>query len=133
VAYPESLRDALPRSEGYPLGRRALDAALSAEGVASLDLVYFLRAGILDWKRGDAIVVRVDFRAQTNDLRERVELRVHAVPTDRKAEVQAKVMTALPRIAAWIRRAEVANNVWRSADHALVARWQDDALSFEER
>jgi hypothetical protein len=133
VAYPESSRDQLPRTERYPLGRRVVDAALSDAGVESLDIVYILRAGITDWKLGNAVVMCVDYRAQTRDSGERVELRVHAVPTHCKSEVESNLLAVLPRFAEWIRRAELAELPWRSSDHALVARWCDDTVIIEER
>jgi hypothetical protein len=127
------MRDPLPRTEGYPLGRRVLDAALSEAGVESLDLVYFLRAGITDWKLGNAVIMFVDYRAHSRDSGERIELRVHAVPANCKSEVASNVLAVLPRVAEWIRRAELAEIPWRSSDHALVARWRDDKVIIEER
>jgi len=134
VPYPESLRDDLPRTETYPLGRQGLDAALTNAGVEPLDLVYFLRAGIEKWKTNDPSVVTVDFGAPwARDTSERIEVRVHAVPSEVKPAVETALRNALPQIADWIREAERAENVWRSSDHTLVARWNGEALMIDVR
>ena len=101
MPYPESSRDASPRTETYPCGREALDAAFSNAGVESVDLVYFLRAGIKDWKAGDAVLLNVEFRASTRDRSERIDVRVHAIPSDRNRAVEPAIPTALRRIAEW--------------------------------
>jgi hypothetical protein len=129
--YPESARDALPKDESYPFGRETLDAALTTAGVEHVDLLYFLRAGIKDW-RGSASrkVLRVDFRAATRDYRPRLEIRVHAVPAEQRCAVEAALVPdVVARAAEWIRKSETSDNVWRSSDHALVVQWEGDAVS----
>ena len=132
MSYPESLRDELPKTETYPVGREMLDATLAAAGVQSVDLVYFLRAGIEEWNHGAGVLLDVDFHARTRDRSDRVELRVRAMPSERKPVVAPTFSNALGRVAEWIRRAEVAGNAWRSSDHSLVVTWEGNALAFKE-
>ena len=134
MSYPESLRDRLPRTEGYPLRRTHLDRALAAAGVEAVSVVYFLRAGIDEWRSsGSGRVLGVEFRAAGPDRPETLEIRVHAVPKDRK-RVVAEALDArlLSRVAHWIRSAETSENVWRSHNHDLVVRWDGKALTVHE-
>jgi hypothetical protein len=120
------------RSETYPIGRERLDAALSEAGVERVDLIYFLRAGIDDWQTsGSGALVAVTFRAK-GTYSERVELRVHAVPSKRRQLLGAALTDALPQLARWIRNAETSENVWRSSDHALTIRWTNGAVVIDE-
>jgi hypothetical protein len=134
MAYPESLRDRLPRSETYPLRRTHLDAALTAAGVEAVTLVYFLRGGIDEWLASRVgRVLGVEYKAARSDRRESTEVRVHAVPKERNHLVaEALVPDQLGRVVAWIRAAETADNVWRSQDHRLLLRWDGEALTFQE-
>ena len=135
MAYPESLRDQLPRSETYPLKRTHLDAAMAAAGVEAVSLVYFLRAGIGEWHAsGSGEVLGVEFTAARPDREERVEVRVHAVPKDRNHLVaEALVPDLVGRVAEWIRAAEISENAWRSKDHGLALRWDGEVLTVHER
>jgi hypothetical protein len=134
-SFPESDRDPLPKRESYPVGRELLDAALEAAGVEHVDLVYFLRAGVEDWHReGAGAVLTGTFRTATRELGQRIELRVHAIPAEHKVRINAALVPrALDRFAAWIRNAESGNDVWRSTDHELVARWDGKAMQIDER
>jgi len=135
VPYPESVRDALPKDESYPVGREGFDAALMDAGVENVDLVYFLRSGIREWhstRSGE--LLRIDFRAATGERGKRVEVRVHAVPAELRRTLEAALVPeVVARAAAWIRRAETSENVWRSADHAFAVRWDGTALLIEDR
>jgi hypothetical protein len=111
------------------VGRAALEAALTTAGVGQLDLVYFLRAGIREWQiSATGQVLQIDFRAATRDWTERIELRIHAVPSTLKPAVRKALMPVLRTAAAWVRAAETSENVWRSTDHAFVASWVDSKL-----
>jgi hypothetical protein len=134
MGYPESLRDRLPRSEAYPLRRTSLDASLAAAGVEAVSLVYFLRAGIDEWRAsGCGRVLSVEFTPARADRQERLEVRVHAVPKDQKHLVaEAFTSELLRQVAVWIRAAETSENVWRGQDHGLVVRWDGQALAADE-
>jgi hypothetical protein len=134
MAYPESLRDRLPRTEAYPVRRTHLDAAMAAAEVEAVSLVYFLRAGIDEWRAsGSGKVLAVEFTAAGPDRPESMEIRVHAVPKDRNQLVaKALAPELLSRVAQWIRAAETSENVWRSQDHGLVVRWDGEALGVNE-
>jgi hypothetical protein len=134
MTYPESARDRLPRDESYPISRSAIDAALSGAGVETVDLIYFLRAGVDDRKRSSSgEIIRIDFRAATRDHPERVELRVYAVPTSLKEALgRAGVPSAVTRAAAWLRSSEIAEVPYRSSDHFFAARFEEDTLSILE-
>jgi len=134
VSYPESLRDPIPQDDAYPISRTALDSALSDAGVATLDMIYFLRAGIREWRDssvGD--VMEISFKAATAERRERTEIRIHAVPAASKQVIRVALTSLLEDTAAWIRRAERSENVWRSTDHRLMLRWDGDNLQLSER
>jgi hypothetical protein len=126
------LRDDLPKSETYPIGRELLDVALAEVGVEYLDVIYFVRAGIDGWRESDsAALLTVTFRAK-GVYSERIELRVNAVPSERRQPLVAALTGVLPQMAQWIRSAETSENVWRSSDHALAIRWADGAVRIDE-
>jgi hypothetical protein len=79
VSYPESLRDRIPQHEAYPISRTALDSALSDAGVATLDTIYFLRAGVREFREsGVGDVMEISFKAAMADASEALGLgRVH--------------------------------------------------------
>jgi hypothetical protein len=130
--YPESTRDPLPENESCPVGREMLDRALEDAGVERVDLVYFLRAGTTDWRDSDSgALIDVTFRAR-GEYSERIELRIHAVPSAQRRQCNAALLDALPHVARWIRNAETGENVWRSRDHALIVRWIGTALQIDE-
>jgi hypothetical protein len=129
--YPESLRDALPRGESYPLTRSEIDAALVSHDVERLDLIYFLRGG-QRWTDDCGTVIDVHFRA-VDAYPERLELRVFAIPQRLKSTVAAAITTeTLDDVAEWIAAAGRAESPWRSTDHRLTLRWGEDALHREE-
>jgi hypothetical protein len=134
VSYPESLRDHIPQDEAYPISRTALDSALSEAGVATLDMIYFLRAGVRELRdSGVGNVMEISFKAATADRPERMEVRIYAVPAVLKKVVGVALTNLLPDAASWVRRAERSENVWRSTDHGLVLRWGGDDLRPSER
>lgn len=134
VSYPKSLRDRLSKDEAYPIGRAALDPALSAAGVETLDMIYFLRAGIDGWREfGVGDVMGIAFKAATRDRDELTEVRIHAVPVTSKQIIRIALTRVVDDVVAWVRRAETSENVWRSTDHALVLRWDGNDLRIGER
>jgi hypothetical protein len=108
---------------------------MAAAGVEAVSVVYFLRAGIDEWRAsGSGRVLGVEFTAAGPDRPETMEIRVHAVPKDRKQVVaEALDPELLNRVAHWIRSAETSENVWRSQNHDLVVRWDGEALGVHER
>ncbi len=134
MSSPESLRDPISKDEAYPISRTALDAALSDAGVATLDMIYFLRAGIRDWRDSAAgDVMELSFEAATADRPERTEIRIHAVPAASKQFIRIALTNVLEQAAAWVHRAESSENVWRSTDHGLMLRWDGENLQLSER
>jgi hypothetical protein len=136
VGYRESSRDALLSGEAYPLKRGCLDEALTGAGVEHVDLVYFLRWGgvAVRWTADPPHeVLRVEFHPSTRDYRERIELRILAVPAPIRAAVEAQLTSKLGIVAAWIRAAETSENVWRATDHSLVASSDDSTVILADR
>ncbi len=134
VSYPESLRDRISQDEAYPISRTALDSALSDAGVATLDMIYFLRAGLREFRdSGVGHVMEISYRSATADRHERTEIRIHAVPAISKQVIGVALTNLLADAAAWVRRAERSENAWRSSDHGLVLRWDGDDLRLSER
>jgi hypothetical protein len=109
-----------------------LDRALEGAGVERVDLVYFLRAGITAWRDSDSgTLVEVTFRA-AGLYSERIELRIHAVPSAERRHLNSVLSDALPLVAKWIRNAESGENVWRSCDHSLTLRSAGTAFQIDE-
>lgn len=75
----------------------------------------------------------ISFKAATADGPERTEIRIHAVPAVSKQVIGVALTNLLDDAAAWVRRAETSENVWRSTDHGLVLRWDGDDLRLNER
>ena len=129
--YPESLRDALPRGESYPLTRSEIVAALISRDAERLDLMYFLRGG-QRWSDDAGTVVDIQFRA-AGDYSERLELRVFSVPHDLTSAVASGIRgNELEAIAGWIAVAGQADRPWRSVDHRLTLRWERNTLHRQE-
>jgi hypothetical protein len=127
--YPDSLRDGLPRDEGYPLSRSELDAVLLAHDVGRLDLIYFLRGG-QRWADHTGEVVGVRYLA---DRPERLELRVFSVPVRLKTTIRSALRGGgIEQVAAWIAATGRSETPWRSTDHALTLRWERGALCHAE-
>jgi hypothetical protein len=136
ACYPDSSRDALPSSEAYPLKRQRLDTALTAAGVGHVDLIYFLRNGgvAARWKTEPPHeVLRVDFRASAQSYRERIELRILAVPASLRPVVETQLTAKLGPVAGWMRMAETSENVWRATNHSLVASWDGSTVTVTDR
>ncbi len=117
VSYPESLRDPIPQNEAYPISRTALDSALSDAGVATLSMIYCLRAGVCEFRDSDVgDVMEISFKAATADRPERTEIRIHAVPAVSKQVIGVALASLLDEVAAWVRRSERSEKLWRSTD-----------------
>ena len=133
MTYPESLKDPLPSGESYPLRRSILESALSEAGVTKVDLIYFLRAGIQTWQGpGPCEVLDVLYRAETRDHPDRLEVRIHAVPSDHRASVEGALLSRLPEVARWIAELEMGENVRRGADHRYRIEWSEQSLVVSE-
>jgi hypothetical protein len=129
--YPESLRDALPRGESYPLTRSEIVAALISRDAKRLDLMYFLRGG-QRWSDDAGTIVDIQFRA-AGDYSERLELRVFSVPRHVKSAIASGIGgNELVEIAEWIAVAGRADHPWRSMDHRLTVRWERNTLHRQE-
>lgn len=130
VSLPESLRDPVAKDESYPVGRAALDRALDEAGATDVSMVYFLRWGIEEWRHsGHGRSLTVTFTAATARSAERLEVRVHDLPTAAAPPVREAMGQVLPKVASWIAEAQGAENVWRSHDHELVAYWDGERIS----
>lgn len=112
------------------MGRAALDRALAEAGVTDLSMVYFLRLGIEGWRRsGQGWLLTVTFTPATPRNAERLEVRVHAVPTAAVQTVREALARVLPGVATWLAQAQSAENVWGSQAHELLAEWDGERVS----
>ena len=121
-------RAKIPRTLSFPLKRPALDSALDSAGVASLAVVYFWTR-----QRGD-VVLRADFCGEAHHAAAgQSTVTVYAVPAAQRRETEVALLReALPRLAAWLRRAESAGNAWRGSDHHLAIHYRAGELQYAE-
>ena len=107
-------RDKHPKTHRFPLRRRTLDSALGASGVQRLTSVSFaLGSG----KGVPLIYIFFTPDGFPGVGAGNTRLVVYAVPVAEVAHATVILEEGLPRICAWLARAEHAGNVWRWQRH----------------
>jgi hypothetical protein len=81
------------------------------------------------------VALCADFYAEPVDgwFGGKIVLRIYAVPKAKRVEAAALMReVGLPRACAWVRKAELAQNVWRATGHRLWVTYGASGPSFEE-
>jgi hypothetical protein len=121
----------LPKGQSFPLKRSVLDTHLDVARLKTVWIVYY-------WVRNaGSVVLRADYCGEGRKgwaTAGRTTLTVYAVPSGERKETEIIVVRdILPKLVAWLRKAEDSGNTWRGADHEIVFNLEDGALRIEER
>jgi hypothetical protein len=123
-------RHKIPRTFSYPMKRTALDAAISARNIRSIEsVVYYF-----------VLAPRSIFRVAYNGEQNKEILKpgafsiwIYAVPSTEKLRIQEMILRSVVPVALdWIEELDHAGNVRRTGNHHFVARYNGDQLLIEQ-
>jgi hypothetical protein len=121
----------IPQDYSYPLKRSVLDTFLDDAGLTQIaNVTYSFNL------KSSNVILRGDYLGEAYKgwaYAGLSSIRLRAVPSEnRKVIEEILVNEALPKLTDWLRKAEIAGNVWRSQSHHLVFCYKETEIVVEE-